>query len=70
MNWAGKPLSTLELMVGYIRGTTTEKGLSVDAFLMEEVFTHGQQVSKGEMDQLALQPHKTHPDWNYTITPR
>ncbi len=70
MNWAGKPLSSLDLMLGYIRGTTTETGLKVEAFHMEEIFPQGQQVSKREMDRLALQPHQTCPDWNYTIRPR
>jgi hypothetical protein len=70
MNWAGKPLSSLDLMLGYIRGTTTETGLTVDAFLMEGDFPKGQQVSKKEMERVALQPHQTCPDWNYTITPR
>jgi Rhodopirellula transposase DDE domain len=26
-NWEGKPLKTLEIMLGFIRGTTTIKGL-------------------------------------------
>jgi hypothetical protein len=33
LNWAGRPLRTLEIMLGYIRGTTTATGLSVKAFL-------------------------------------
>jgi hypothetical protein len=70
MNWAGKPLSTLDLMLGYIRGTTTETGLTVEAFLLEEGFALGEKVSKKEMGRLALQSHQTDSAWNYTITPR
>jgi hypothetical protein len=70
MNWAGRPLSTLEVMLGYIRGTTTDTGLTVEAFHLEGAFAKGQQVSKKEMKGLALQPHQTCPDWNYTISPR
>ncbi len=70
MNWAGRPLSTLELMLGYIRGTTTQTGLTVEAVHLEGDFPLGQTVSKREMDRLALQPHQTCPNWNYTITPR
>jgi hypothetical protein len=69
MNWAGRPLSTLDRMLGYIRGTTTETGLTVEADLLEGDFRLGQTVPKGEMDRLALQPHQTCPTWNYTITP-
>ena len=70
MNWAGKPLSTLELMLGYIRGTTTKTGLTVEAFLLEGDFPLGQKVSKKEMDRLLLQRHQTCADWNYTLAPR
>src|SRR4029453_5706395 len=31
-NWEGKPLKTLEIMLGFIRGTTTIKGLSIQQF--------------------------------------
>lgn len=48
-NWAGKPLSTLDLMLGYIRGTTTETGLTVEAFLLEGDFPFGREsVEKGD----------------------
>jgi hypothetical protein len=70
MNWAGRPLSSLDVMLGYIRGTTTETGLTVEAFLMEGDFPSGEKVPKRELDGLALQAHQTCPNWNYTITPR
>ena len=57
-------------MLGYIRGTTTETGLRVEAFLMEGAFPRGQQVARKEMASLAVQAHYTCPDWNYTISPR
>jgi hypothetical protein len=70
MNWAGKPLTSLDLMLGYIRGTATETGLTVEAFLTEQFFHQGEKVSQIDMLRLALRPHQTCPDWNYTITPR
>jgi hypothetical protein len=57
-------------MLGYIRGTTTETGLSVEAFLLDGVFPQGEKVPKTEMDRISLQAHKTCANWNYTITPR
>jgi hypothetical protein len=69
-NWAGKPLRTLETMLGYIRGTTTETGLVVEAFLVTEDFPTGERVSAGDMRRLALAPHSENPEWNYTVTPR
>jgi hypothetical protein len=70
LNWVGIPLRTLEIMLGYIRGTTTETGLTVKAFLQEDIYEKGQSVTTKEMETLNLQPHPTLPDWNYTISPR
>ncbi len=70
INWAGKPLRTLETMLGYIRGTSTATGLKVEAFLQEKIYKDGQSVSKEKMDGLNLRPHSVCPKWNYTISPR
>jgi hypothetical protein len=70
INWAGRPLRSLEVMLGYIRGTTTTTGLSVAARLDEETYPKGQKVTREEMDQLNLKPHDVCPQWNYTLSPR
>lgn len=70
INWSGMPLRTLEMMLAYIRGTTTKKGLTVKAFLQEGVYKTGQKVSKKEMAALAIEHHTVCPEWNYTISPR
>jgi transposase len=70
INWAGKPLRTLDIMLGYIRGTTTTTGLTVKAIIQEGFYKKGQRVTNEEMEQLNLQPHSTLPDWNYTICPQ
>jgi hypothetical protein len=69
-NWAGKPLKSLGIMLGYIRGTTTKAGLTVKAHLDEETYPKGQKVSREEMDRLALIRHDVCPKWNYTLRPR
>ena len=70
INWAGKPLRSLELMLGYIHGTSTKTGLTVEAFLQDGIYTRRQKMAKAEMDRLNLQPHPACPKWNYTISPR
>ena len=70
MNWAGKPLRTLDVMLAYIRGTKTESGLSVKAYQLEGEYLTSRKVTKGELDELALRPHSVCPDWNYTLQPR
>jgi hypothetical protein len=70
MNWEGQPLRSLEVMLAYIRGTTTTTGLTVTAHLDEAVYEKGQQVHKEGLDGLNMAPHATCPAWNYTISPR
>jgi Rhodopirellula transposase DDE domain len=68
-NWAGKPLRSLAIMLGYIRGTTTTTGLTVQAVLDEGIYPKGQKVSWKDVDGLNLTPHEVCPEWNYTIRP-
>lgn len=70
VNWAGRPLRSLEVMQGWIRGTTTESGLEVTTSLDERTYPKGVRVSDEEMEQLHLHRHETCPKWNYTISPR
>jgi hypothetical protein len=70
INWAGKPLRTLDTMLAYIRGTTTATGLTVKAFLLEGDYEKGLKVSDAEMEGLNLERHAVCPNWNYTIRPR
>jgi len=70
LNWAGKPLRSLEMMLGYIRDTTTETGLKVKAFLVEREYKKGVKVSGKEMAALNLVRRSICPNWNYLIRPR
>jgi Rhodopirellula transposase DDE domain len=69
-NWAGKPLRSLEIMLGYIRGTSTETGLAVTAHLDEDFYRKSVPYSPKDVDQLGLKPHDVCPQWNYTISPQ
>ena len=44
LNWEGKPLRTLETMLAYIRRTTTQTGLQVSAFQVDQVYERGIKV--------------------------
>jgi hypothetical protein len=44
INWSGVPLRSLEIMLGYIRGTTTRTGLRVSARLDKRTYQRGQKV--------------------------
>jgi hypothetical protein len=69
-NWAGQPLRSFELAVGYIAGTTTEKGLQVRAKLLRGSYAKGQTVSEAEMQALNLEQAEVCPQWNYTLRPQ
>lgn len=70
LNWAGKPLRSFDTMLFYIRGTVTQTGLQVKAFLVERLFEPKQQVSQAEREALNLERRPICPNWNYLIKPR
>jgi len=70
MNWQGKPLKTLEIMLGYIRGTSTATGLKVKAFLDRDVYKRGQKVKREDLERLKMELHTVYSKWNYTLRPR
>lgn len=69
INWAGKPLKTLERMLGFIRGTTTATGLTVKACSDSRHYGRGQEVTREQKEVINLTSHDTCPQWNYTLRP-
>jgi hypothetical protein len=69
-NWEGQPLRTLDVMLGYIRGTTTRTGLRVSAELDDATYPKGQKVTRDDLGKVALKPHAQCPIRNYTISPQ
>jgi hypothetical protein len=70
INWAGKPLRSLRVMLAYIRGTSTATGLVVDASLDDATYRRGQKVTREVMDRLNIKANDFCPCWNYTLSPR
>jgi hypothetical protein len=70
INWAGQPLRTFERLVGLIRGTKTQSGLTVRAERLPGEYPTGETLTDPEMGRLQLERHVTCPRWNYTIRPR
>lgn len=70
INWAGKPLRSWVILLGYIQDTTTSTGLRVEAVMLPGTYATGRKVTDQEMKELRLRRHKTCPSWNYTIRPR
>lgn len=67
MNWRGKPLRSYQTVVNMIGATRTKTGLRIKAELDPNEYEKGVKISDDEMATINLKPHKTHPQWNYTI---
>jgi hypothetical protein len=71
MNWAGQPLTSHEVAVNLIAGTTTRTGLTVHAERDTGSYPRGIRIPDREMKILLKQhvtPHEFRGEWNYTIT--
>jgi hypothetical protein len=70
MTWAGYVLSSVLILLGFIRRTTTQTGLQVTATHFDRQYQTGLKVSKAEFNAIRLTRHEVCPQWNYTIKPR
>jgi transposase len=70
INWRGKPLESLQVIVSLIAATTTRTGLEVYAQLDERSYPDKIKVTDAELAAVRLEGHAFHPEWNYTVKPR
>ena len=68
--WAGFVLSTLLILLGFIRRTTTRTGLKVTATHFDHTYQTGRKSQNAEFKAIQLTRHDVCPQWNYTIRPR
>lgn len=69
VNWKGRPLISYETVVNLIGATRTKAGLRVKAALDAGTYELGVKIPDAEMERLNLRPHRTLPQWNYTLRP-
>ena len=69
-NWRGQPLTSLEVIVSLIAGTTTKKGLKVQAKVDDRKYPAGTKVSDADMAEISLLRDDFHGEWNYEIHPQ
>jgi hypothetical protein len=69
MNWRGRPLISHEVVVNLIASTTNRKGLQVYCELDGNKYPKGLKVTDAEMNNLKIDRHSFHGEWNYTILP-
>jgi Rhodopirellula transposase DDE domain len=69
LNWRGKPLETLEVIINLIAATTTNTGLKVYAQLDDRTYERGVEVTDDQLAAMNITRHPFHGNWNYTIDP-
>jgi len=69
LNWRGKPLESLEIIVNLIGSTTTTQGLKIYAQLDKVEYPKGIKVTDQQLAEVHLTRDTFHGDWNYTINP-
>lgn len=69
MNWAAVPLRSYDIMLNFIRQTSTEQGLKVDSIINEKIYEKGIKITDDQMKEINVKEHSVLPKWNYTIRP-
>jgi Rhodopirellula transposase DDE domain len=69
LNWRGKPLESLEVIINLIAATTTSTRLKLYARLDEETYERGIDVSDDQLAAVNITRRTFHGDWNYTVIP-
>jgi Rhodopirellula transposase DDE domain len=69
LNWRGKPLESLEVIINLIAATTTNTGLKLYAQLDDRVYERGLEITDEQLAEVKITRHAFHGDWNYTVSP-
>jgi hypothetical protein len=67
LNWRGRPLTSIEVIVSLIAGTSTKTGLRIQASRSDKEYACGIKVSDDELQKLRILKADFHPEWNYGI---
>jgi hypothetical protein len=57
MNWRGRPLTSIEVIINLIAATKTTTGLQVKGFKVEDK----------ELASIKIKQERFHGEWNYTL---
>lgn len=70
MNWKGRPLESIEVIVSLIGNTTNSSGLKVVCDFDPNTYHKGIRVTDEELDCVNIVRDEWHGEWNYSIHPR
>ncbi|MCA1694942.1 MAG: ISAzo13 family transposase, partial [Actinobacteria bacterium] len=69
LNWRGKPLESLEVIINLIAATKTSTGLKLYAQLDHGTYERGLEITDDQLAAVNITRHAFHGDWNYTVSP-
>jgi transposase len=69
INWRAKPLTAYEVVLEYIRHTTTKSGLRIEAVLDTNDYEIGKKITDEQFKTIHLTRDEFHGEWNYCIKP-
>jgi hypothetical protein len=69
LNWRGKPLESLEVIIELIAATTTTTGLKIYAQLDDRTYDTGVEVRDEQLAVVRITRNAFHGEWNYAISP-
>jgi hypothetical protein len=67
MNWRGRPLTSLRIIIDLISATSTKTGLTINAAYDPNWYPKGLRITDKQLAAVPLRPHDWHGEWNYTI---
>jgi hypothetical protein len=70
MNWRGRPLTTVEVIVSLIAATTTKTRLKIKTARSDKTYACGEKISDADLQRLRIVSADFHPEWNYAIRPQ
>jgi hypothetical protein len=69
MNWRGRPLTSLQVIVNLIAATKSGSGLRIKTSIDENIYEQGLKVSNEEFGKIHIEKEAFHGEWNYVIKP-
>jgi hypothetical protein len=69
MNWRGKPLVDLAIIVSLIGSASMQRGLRVRPEVDRGRYPTEVQITQARMATIHLERHAFHGDWNHSIHP-
>lgn len=69
MNWRGRPLTSIQVIINLIGATKSKTGLKVKTSFDENIYEKGIKITDEEFREINIEKEDFHGDWNYIITP-